>query len=240
MSSSGRSCAALVGALLVTGVLAAPGASAQQSVNVYLGGFVPRGLDARGTDDVLFANGDFLANRDDFSFDLGDFNGATFGAEWLIPVNYWVDAGFGLGYYQQTSNTFYRDLVNEDGSNIMQDLKLRIVPFTATFRLLPLGRGASIRPYIGAGIGVFTWRYSETGQFVDFDDTIFRDSFAADGSEVGPVVLGGVTFPIGRTDIGGEIRYQKAEGDLPSDLGFAGPTIDLGGMSYLVVFNVRF
>jgi hypothetical protein len=234
MSSFGRYCASLGAAMLVTGVLATPAASAQQAVNFYLGGFVPRGEDARGPDDVLFANGDV------FTFDFNDFRGATVGAEWLIPVNYWVDAGFGLGYYKATAPSFYTFLESEDGSNIEQDLKLRIVPFTATFRFLPLGRGAAFRPYIGGGVGVQTWRYSETGQFVDLDGFIFRDSYVATGSDVGPVILGGATVPIGRTDLGGEIRYQSAKGTLPSDQPFEAPKIDLGGMSYLLVFDIRF
>jgi outer membrane protein W len=233
MFSTGRIGVALGTAALVTGMLAAPTASAQQSVSVYVGGFVPRGDDARGTDDVLFADKDF------FTFNQSDFNGPTVGIEWLLPVNYWVDAGFGIGYYQQTSKSFYTDLVSANGADIEQDLKLRIVPFTATFRFLPLGRGAAVRPYVGAGVGVFSWRYSETGSFVDFDDTIFRDSFVGKGAEVGPVVLGGLTVPVGRVDVGGEIRYQSARGTLPDDVFFA-PKIDLGGMSYHFVFNIRF
>ena len=57
---------------------------------------------------------------------------------------------------------------------------------------------------------------------------------------VGPVILGGVRFPVGKWDIGGEIRYQDAEGDLPTDQGFSGSKIDLKGFNYLVTFNIRF
>jgi hypothetical protein len=233
MFSRGRIGAGLAAAVLVTGVLAARDASAQQSVNFYLGGFVPQGEDSRGTNDELFVVKDFL------TYDFGRFTGATVGGEWLLPVNYWIDAGFGLGYYQKTAPSFYTDLVNENGTDIEQDLKLRIVPFTATFRFLPMGRGAAVRPYVGAGIGVLSWRYSETGSFVDFDNTIFRDNFVAHGADVGPVFLGGVTVPIGRVDIGGEIRHQSGEGKLPVDRFYA-PTINLGGTSYLAVFNIRF
>ena len=63
----------------------------------------------------------------------------------------------------------YRDFVNTNGAEIAQDLKLRIVPFTATVRFLPIGRGG-VEPYVGGGLGVFNWRYSETGEFVDFSD----------------------------------------------------------------------
>ena len=43
-------------------VLSAPAAYAQQSVNFYLGGFVPQSFDSRDpTTDVLVRNGTFLA-----------------------------------------------------------------------------------------------------------------------------------------------------------------------------------
>ena len=77
------------------------------------------------------------------------------------------DAGLGVGFYQRTVPAVDDDFVNADGTEIEQDLKLRIVPFTATVRLLPLGHHDGIEPYIGAGVGVFNYRYSETGQFVD-------------------------------------------------------------------------
>ncbi len=69
------------GAVLVAmAVLAAPGvAAAQQTFNFSLGYFTPRGEDARVEGDVLNANRNFLA------FDIEDFNGASVGAEWLVP-----------------------------------------------------------------------------------------------------------------------------------------------------------
>lgn len=223
--------------VLVTGFVATPVASAQQSVDVWVGGFAPRAEDARTGDDVLVQNRDFLL------FNTNDFNGGTVGGEWLIALGDKFDAGLGLGFYQRTVPAVYTDFVNKDGSEIEADLKLRVVPFTATVRFLPLGHNAAIQPYIGAGAGAFRWRYSETGQFVDFTDpqrTIFRGNFVTSGGASGPVVLGGVRVPIGSTAVGGEIRYQSAEGNLPSDQGFAGSKIDLGGFAYLLTVNIRF
>jgi hypothetical protein len=59
---------------------------------------------------------------------------------------------------------------------------------------------------------------------------------------VGPVVLGGVRFPVGSrgSGFGGEIRWQGGKGDLPAALNFAGPKIDLGGFNYLFTINVGF
>jgi len=220
---------------LVTAFIAPGTTYAQQSVNLWIGGFAPRGEDARTNDDVLVNNLDFL------SFDIKDFNGVTVGGEWLVALGDRFDAGLGLGLYSKTVTSVYADFVNANGLEIEQDLKLRIVPFTATVRFLPLGHNGPIQPYIGVGVGAFRWRYSETGEFVDFnDDSVFRDSFVGSGSAAGPVVLGGARFPIGGSAVGGEIRYQSAEGNLPSDQGFSGTTIDLGGLSYLLTFNIRF
>jgi hypothetical protein len=232
-------------AALIVG-LAASDAAAQQSVNLFLGGFTPRGLDGRGTSDVLFQNGAFLStlNRDS-GIDISEFNGATFGGEYLVGLGHNAEAGLGLGFYQRTVPTVFTNLVNANSTEIPQDLKLRIVPFTATVRFLPLGQGSPIQPYVGAGVGVYAWRYSETGQFVDEQNNIFLGNFVASGSQVGPVVLGGVRFGSGPVAIGGEIRWQSGTAKLPTDQGFAhapnrDPKLDLGGMNYLVVVNFRF
>ena len=148
----------------------APDASAQQSVNVYLGGFVPPDYYSRDVDDVLVNNADFLA----FNFD--DFSGFTFGGEWLVGLGDLFDAGIGVGYYQQTAPAVYYDFVNANGSEIRQDLQLRIVPITATFRFLPLGHRSFMRPYVGAGVDL-QLAGSESGEFVADDTSIFRDTF---------------------------------------------------------------
>jgi hypothetical protein len=222
-----------------TGFLAPTTASAQQSVNFFIGGFNPRSLDARASDDVLVNN--LSLGENSLDFNIKDFNGVTVGGEWLVGLGDWFDAGLGLGYYQRTAPSVYLTQINMDGSEIAQDLKLRIVPFTATVRFLPLGHRAPIQPYVGGGVGIFAWRYSETGQFVDpSDHTIFTGNFVGSGTNAGPVVLGGVTVPIANVGIGGEIRYQSAKGSLPASQEFAGPKIDLGGWNYLFIVKVRF
>src|SRR5436853_135241 len=63
---------------LVAGFIATPAASAQQSVNLYVGGFTPRAEDARNGNDVLVHDRTFL------DFNINDFHGATIGGEWLV------------------------------------------------------------------------------------------------------------------------------------------------------------
>jgi hypothetical protein len=217
------------------GVAAVPApAHAQQTFTFYIGGFAPHGDDSRPTSDVLFQDRAFL--------DFGSFSSGTVGGEWTIGLGDRVEAGLGLGFYQHTEPAFDCCAVNNNtGAPIEADLKLREVPFFATLRYLPVGRGGPIEPYVGAGIAAIAWRYSENGDFVSTDgETIVRGRFVGSGGSVGPVVLGGVRFPVGAASIGGEVRYQAAKGTLPEDQFFAGPKIDLGGFNYLLTFSVRF
>lgn len=227
--------------ILALSVIAAGTASAQQSFSLSLGGFTPHSLDNRGNDDVLFKDSAFFAtlNRDR-GIDISRFNGFTLGGEYLVGLGDRAEAGLGIGIYQRTVPVVDADFTNANGSEVFADFKLRIVPLTATVRFLPLGHNAAFQPYIGAGVGVFMWRYSETGDFVSTNNTIINGNYVGSGSEAGPVVLGGARIPIGAAAIGGEIRWQSAKATLPSDQGFAGSKLDLGGFNYLFTMNFRF
>jgi hypothetical protein len=209
-------------------------AAAQQTLNFTLGALVPRGFDARVEGDTLVANRNFLV------FEMSDFTAGAVGAEWLVPVGEYFEVGAGLGFSRRTVPTVYEDFVDNDGTEVDQDLRLRIIPLTATVRLLPLGQSSGVQPYFGAGVAVFNWRYSESGEFIDFNDNgaIFRDSFVASGNEPGVVGFGGIRFAGDTVSAGGEIRYSAAEADLPSE--FVGTAIDLGGWSYLFSLGIRF
>jgi hypothetical protein len=208
----------------------------RQAIGFTLGGFFPKGEDSRVEGDTIFAD---LA---DLSFEVKDFNGPSFSGEWLFAVSDYVEAGVGAGYYKRSVPTVYRNFKNANGTEIEQDLRLRIIPLTATVRFLPIGRG-SVEPYVGAGIGAFNWRYSEVGEFVDTSDSsIFPARFIAKGTAYGPVVLAGIRAPIGDVwDIGGEVQYQRATGDTKrSESGLLGDKIDLGGFHALFTMHIRF
>lgn len=219
------------------GTLGAPGAAmAQQTLNFSLGSFTVRGEDARIEDDVLNENRNFLA------FDVTDFNGATVGAEWLVPLGNFFEAGAGIGFSRRTVPSVYEDLVDSDGSEIEQDLRLRIIPVAFTIRVLPLGRTSRVQPYFGGGLGIFSWRYSEAGEFVDPRRIIFREQYAASGNATGPVALGGIRFGGDSASAGFEVRYQSADAELGRRFAstLREPRIDLGGWTYQFTVGVRF
>jgi opacity protein-like surface antigen len=212
-----------------------------QAIGFNLGYFAVRSEDARCGGDTDCPDPDVIAaNLESLAFDVDDFNSFTFGGEWLFGLTEFIEGGIGAGFYQSGVPSVYRRLTHADGGEIEQELKLRIVPLTATVRFLPLGRG-SIQPYVGGGIGLFNWRYSETGEFVDVDDLIFRNSYIAKGNSVGPVILGGIRAPVADVwMVGGEIRYQHAEGDIDPEIGMLSDRIDLGGWTTSFTVHLRF
>jgi hypothetical protein len=208
---------------------------AQQTVNFTVGFFTVRGDDSRVDDDVLLENSEFL------SFDIEEFNGITFGGEWLFPLGNFIEGSAGLGFYSQSVPSVYTDFFASDRTEIEQELKLRIIPVAFTFRVLPLGQSSPVQPYFGAGIGIFSWKYTESGDFINFGTPNLRvdpGTFEASGSETGPIVLGGIRFSGDALSVGGEVRYQSAEGELSNE--FAGDKIDLGGWTYQATIGIRF
>jgi hypothetical protein len=223
--------AALACALVM--VCAAP-AAAQQTLNFSVGLFTPKGFDARVRGDVLTANRTFLL------FDVDEFNGPSVGGEWLLPIGRFVEGGAGLSFTRRTVASIYEDFEDDDGTEIDQDLRLRIVPAAFTVRIVPTGVRSAVQPYFGAGVGIFNWRYSESGEFIDFgnDLLIVRDTYVASGNRAGAVALGGIRFAGESVSSGFEVRYHKADADL--DDRFAGSKIDLGGWTYNFTLGLRF
>ena len=126
-------------ALLAACVLG-PGAlpaAAQQTLNFSLGYFTVRGEDARVEGDILNEHRGAEAT---LVYDIKDFNGASVGAEWLVPLGRFLEAGAGVSFTRRTVPSVYEDFVDADGSEIEQDLRLRRVPVDLTVRVLPLSQ----------------------------------------------------------------------------------------------------
>ena len=116
-------------------------------------------------------------------------------------------------------------------------------PIDLTLRVLPIGASSPVQVYFGGGLSMIPWRYTETGDFIDFNSNgdVFRDTFLGSGTATGGVALAGVRFQ-GRSATGGfEVKYHKAEGTFDSDDDeFVAPKIDLGGWTYQATFGFRF
>jgi len=215
----------------------AASAEAPSTINFNVGYFWLKGLESRVDEDVLLNN---LQNAHPLLFEIEDFNSVTFGAEYLLALGSRFEAGVGVGYTQRTVPTIYEDLVRPGDVEIEQELKLKQVPVSFTGRVLLLPRGSAAEPYVGAGLVAIRYRYSEVGDFVDANGDVFPERYVADGVAVGPTIFGGVRGVVDRYTVGGEVRWQKAEGKDLLEKGFLGDRLDLGGWNLNFTFGVRF
>ncbi len=213
----------------------APAASrgVQHSVSVNIGYFM---LQDEIVSDLIFSKPPSTSSPPHL---LDTFNNFTAGAEWLIGFGEHVEAGVGLSLYRRTVPSVLRlpDFAREIG----QDFQLRVMPITAVARFL-LGR-AAVQPYVGGGVGVFNWRYSEVGEFVDFTTlSTVPGEFVAEGNDVGGVFLGGVRVQVGSgSAVGAEVRYQQAKGVIgPGRFASSSEQIDLSGLTTQFTFQVQF
>jgi len=226
-------CAAIAACAILAG--SARPALAQQTLNFTFGYFTPTAEDARVDGDIL------TTNRSSFVFDVKDFNSASVGGEWLVALGNYLEAGAGVSFSRRTVPSVYSGFVNTDGSEIEQDFRLRMIPVAFTMRVVPTGQSSVVQPYFGGGISFISWEYRESGEFIDRNRAIFRDTFVATGNATGPVVLGGIRFGSDTVSAGGEVRFQKADADFDANFaGVANPSIDLGGWTYLVNVGMRF
>ena len=209
----------------------------KQTINFTIGYFALKGLDSRVNDDVLLNE---LQSAQPLLFEVKDFNSALVGGEYLVAASSNVELGLGIGFSQRTVPSVYAHLTHADNSEIQQDLKLRQVPVTFTGRFLLMPRGSAVEPYIGAGIVAIRYRYSEVGEFVANDRSIFPARYTAEGTAVGPTVLAGIRGPVGNMAVGGEVRWQKAKATKLLNGGFIGDNFDLGGWTANFTFGVRF
>ncbi len=223
--------------VVATLAIAAPAAAQTvQGFQIGAGWFVPKGYDGRPINDVLVVDSNTLL------FSFSDLNSGQVFGEWNLDFGKHLEFGAGIGYYRGTAPSVYRDVVNTNGAEIRQNLRLRTTPISAVVRFMPFGAPGHFQPYVGAGISATLYRYSEFGQFVDPDGNIFQTTF--EHSSVAPVgmVLVGVRMPI-KGDIFAlmtEYRYQWGSTDsLPLDQ-FLSNKLDLGGQGFTFAFQVRY
>lgn len=229
-----RTLSAVLAAAMATALLAAP-AAAQQSLNVQIGGFKALDASRRSVDDVLLADYQYLA------FDIRDMKGTTVSADWSVLLGDKLEVGVGAGYFSKTVPSVWADMVYDDGSEIWQDITLRVAPITAQAKFFPLGARGVVQPYVGAGASLYLWHYREVGDFVDYtDNSVYAADYKGSGTAFGPVAIAGLRVRVGpAATVGVEGRYQWGKAKISTNE-FLTDTLDLGGTSILATFGFRF
>lgn len=202
-----------------------------------LGGFFPAGGGTVWDDNQAF-----------FSLNIADFNDAMVGITYIGAANRWVEFGINADFYDASSFSAERGVVDSFGFPVAHDTRLTLLPLTADVRFLIGGKRArrQARPlvYLGGGVGVTFWEYEEVGEFVDFsspDLKIFAGNFNENGLALETHVLAGIALPVQRNlSVILESRYSWADDQLDSNdfPGFG--RLNLGGPSVFVGASFRF
>ena len=211
------------------------GPQAQQTFNVSLGYFTVRG---RGR-----ARRRRRAQRQpqlSRPSTINDFNGASIGGEWLIPVGRYIEAGAGVAFTRRTVPTVYTRFVNAErlgnraGSPAADGAGSVHVPCAAARsgqRLPAVSRWRSGCHHLALQRIRPVRRHARPEHLQQLVRRIGH-------RRPGRSRWAGFASPAIALASGFEIRYQAAEADLPPP--FAGTKIDLGGWSYLFTVGVRF
>jgi opacity protein-like surface antigen len=211
--------------------------AAAGGLDLRIGGFFPRGNETLFQDD-----------RELFFVEKKDFYGVYGGIEYNHVLMDNVELGIHLDGYGRTVDTSYREYTRPSGDEILQSLKLTMVPLGVSIRFVPTSKRARIAPFVGGGVDAIFYKYEEFGDFIDFFDPelpIVGDAFVSEGMAFGFHVLGGVRVYVNR-DIAvvGEGRYQWAKDEMGDDFAPTEPglvnTLDLSGATFTVGVHIRF
>ncbi len=178
----------------------------------------------------------------DFFGDAEGLEDSSFLVEFEWSVTRETSVVFGGGRFEGAQWRAYRDYVDGDGFDIEHRSKLRVSPLTAGVRFYPLGRDNGINVYLGAGGGFYWWRYSEVGDFIDFQNEgeIFFGAFESDGIATGYYLNAGIDFKISPTmSLYADARKTAVDDELDDQFeGFG--EIDLSGTELSLGLAWRF
>jgi opacity protein-like surface antigen len=198
------------------------------------------------------------ANSDLFSFttsnltvNRGDFSALELGADLSFTVSPRVDLVFDVSTSGMSKGSEFRNFVDNNQLPIQQTTSFQRIPLTVNARYYLSERGRQIGhyawvpnrfvPYVGAGVGVMNYDFSQKGDFIDHTTlAVFPDAFHSSGwSSMGQILAGVEWSTSPGWALRTEARYLISSATPSND--FAGfHRIDLSGVTTSVGFFVRF
>lgn len=196
----------------------------------------------------------FEFTREKYTVGSRDFDAPYVGGEVAVRVNERWDVALGVGVVQNSVSSEYRLWVDQDSLPIEQVTEFRTLPITLSAKYYFSDRGRRIgrfawvpntlTPYVGAGVGVVSYRFEQSGDFIDFDtpdNAIFYDQLTSSGEAALLRGLAGVTLSLGKQfELTGEARYDLASADLSERFFNGFEPIDLSGFRAVVGIALRF
>jgi len=225
---------------LIAGVVSAESAQAQRhrggsnapSLRVQLGEFQPDG-------DSLY----WSDKARDFTGRARDFEDTAGGLAYLHPLGPKLSLQLSGFFYQGSENQAYLGFEDQFGGDILHTTELELNAVTVGLLYKLVGPDATVIPYVGGGGGIYSWRLSEFGDFIDFSGAeleIFNDYFEQKNEDLGWYFSAGLEVPLADFwSLYAEARWDHAEAELTGDFRGLGP-LDLSGRSYSAGLSWRF
>ena len=198
------------------------------------------------------------SNIFDFPLDSLTLSRADFGSPWLggeiaVRVTDRLDVAAGVGWARARSSSEYVNWVDQDGNPIEQVTTLQTVTGSLGVKYYLTDRGRSIgrfawvpsrfSPYLGGGIGVVGYEFTQEGDFIDFQSAtseIFFDYLETRGTGFAGYLSGGIDVRLGRQFVlTGEGRYTLSDGPVTGPFS-SFDRIDLAGLQLLAGIGIRF
>jgi len=179
----------------------------------------------------------------DFTADSEDFEDVVIGLEWIKFLSDRLGFAVSGTFYDASQTAEYRRFEDQFGSGIFHATDLEVTSFTIGLLVHLTQRDQAIVPYVGAGGGLWAWRLSEFGDFIDFGTDgldVFSDFFEDEGDAFGYYWRAGIEVPLAPNwAVYAEGRWTDVDDELGRDFGGLG-TLDLSGKSASAGLSISF
>jgi len=178
------------------------------------------------------AHGDYWQNKfRDFTGSRSDLRDVIGGGDFIYHFDRYNAVMFSASYYTTTTGQSYRNFLDQNNNRIRHNTDFDIGAGTVAYVLFPAGTHSPVIPYLGAGVGIYSWRLREAGDFIDFanGNSIFSAANVDSGTAFGYFFLAGLEIPVTRhLALLVDGRYTKSHDTLGGDFKDFG-RIDLSG-----------
>ena len=180
----------------------------------------------------LFARADseiFDFTRDLLTIEKNGFDAPVVAFDLGLVIKPRLDAVFAVEFSRASVVSEYREFVDENDVPIVQETGLTQVQLSGSLKTYLNSRGrvvsqyawspSVVTPYVGGGGGFLWYKFSQSGDFVDFVDlSVFADTFESNTWTLGAHVFGGTDVKLSRRlFLTMEARYRWADAGLERD-----------------------
>ena len=176
-----------------------------------------------------------------FTGSVDDLEDLLAAVDFVLPMNAWSGVMFSLGYFDASQRRVDRRYVDEFGNDVAFQSDLEMTPVTAAYVVYFTPPGTRVRPYVGAGAGLYWWEYAEGGDFVADGEEIVTTYYLDDGVDLGYFGAAGLSIALAPTwSLVLEGRWTEVALDVGGDFEPYGGELDVSGWEATAGFSWAF